>query len=419
MKKLLLFTFLFAGTIGCVYAQGKVDTLYYTKDWKHAPNKAFANFYRIAYYPSDSLEVKQYRDYYITGELQSAGNFINIDALDDANTTFDGECINYYQNGKQSSVRNYKQGLLDGKFCIYKDNGLIETSGTYYKGQLSGIYTSFLDDGTFIQIEYLNGKPIFDHYVKGDKGGNLTKFRISDNTPIWETPTISERKTEYKDGTPWQFYYKNGIMLALTNTTVKDYGKWHRIDIIVTNNTIIPIEFNPVANIKACSTDKEGFTTDLEVWSSEEYLKKVNRVQIFAAVMMGLSEGLATANAGYSTSTTNTYHSGSAYAYGSGGYARGSYSGTTTSRTTTYDANAAYQARVISQQRMADFGNALAHEQEVKKLGYLKANTIYPGESVSGYVHVKRIKGETVQFVINIQGAEYVFDWSFGKRKPK
>lgn len=419
MKKLLLFVALFAGAIEYVYAQGKIDTLYYTKEWKYAPNKAFANFYRIAYYPADSLAKKQYRDYYVTGELQSVGNFVNIDALDDANSIFEGECINYFKNGKQSSVRNYKNGLLDGKFCVYKDDGLVETTGFYYNGQLSGICTTFLDDGAFVQIEYMNGKPVFNYYVKGDQNGNLTKFRMSDNTPIWETPMISERKTEHKDGTPWQFYYKNGVMIALTNTTVKDYGKWHRIDMVISNNTVMPIEFNPVNNIKSTSVDKDGFTTNLEVWSSEEYLKKVNRAQIFAAVMMGLSEGLANANAGYSTSTTNTYHSGSAYAYGSGGYARGNYSGVTTSRTTTYDANAAYQARVLSQQRMADFGNALAREQETKKLGYLKANTIYPGESISGYVHVKRIKGETVQFVINIEGAEYVFDWSFGKRKRR
>ena len=65
---------------------------------------------------------------------------------------------------------------------------------------------------------------------------------------------------------------------------------------------------------------------------------------------------------------------------------------------------------------MADFGNAMVEEQEIKKLGYLKKNTIYPGETISGYVHIKRIKGETVQFIVKIETAEYIFDWNFGKR---
>lgn len=393
-------------------AQDRIDTLYYTKEWKYAPNKTFADFYRVAYYPADSLQTKQFRDYYISGELQSSGNFIKIDSLDDAKTIFDGECINYFKNGKTELVRNYRQGLLNGDFCVYKENGLIKQTGKYCNGELAGLYTEFLDNGAHVQIEYVNGKPIYDYYVVGDSSGNLTKFNIANNTPVWESPLVSERNTDYQDGTPWQFYNKNGVIIALTNTIVKDYGRWHRIDIVISNNTIIPIEFDPVINISASSTDIEGFTTDLEVWSSEEYLKKVNRSQTWAAVLMGVAEGMSTANAGYSTSTTNSYYSGSTY--GSGGY--GSYSGTATSYTRTYNAGAAYQAQVLSQQRMADFSNAMAEEQQIKKLGYLKRNTIYPGETISGYVHVKRIKGETVQFVIEIEKAEYIFDWKFGKR---
>lgn len=414
MKKTLILVACLIGAMNITLAQDRIDTLYYTKEWKYAPNKAFADFYRVAYYPADSLQTKQFRDYYISGELQSSGNFIKIDSLDDANTIFNGECINYFKNGKPEFARIYQQGILNGDFCIYKEDGLIKQTGKYSNGELSGLYTEFLDNGAYIQVEYLNGKPIHNYYVVGDSNGNLTKFLISDNTPMWESPLISERKSDYKDGTPWQFYNKNGVIIALTNTIVKDYGKWHRIDVVISNNTINPIEFDPVINISASSTDIEGFTTDLQVWSSDEYLKKVNRSQTWAAVLMGVAEGMSTANAGYSTSTTNSYYSGNAYAYGSGGY--GNYSGTTTSYTRTYDARAAYQTRVLSQQRMADFSNAMAEEQEIKKLGYLKKNTIYPGETISGYVHIKRIKGETVQFIIKIEKAEYIFDWNFGKR---
>ena len=412
MKKTLILVVCLINAMNITLAQDRVDTLYYTKGWKFAPNKAFADFYRVAYYPADSLQTKQFRDYYISGELQSSGNFIKIDSLDDANTIFNGECINYFKNGKPEFVRIYQQGILNGDFCIYKEDGLIRQTGKYCNGELDGLYTEFLDNGAYIQIEYLNGKPIHDYYITGDSVGNLTKFRIADNTPIWESPLITERKSDYKDGKLWQFYNKNGVIIALTNTTIKDYGRWHRIDVVISNNTIIPIEFDPVINISALSTDIEGLTTDLQVWSSDEYLKKVNRSQTWAAVLMGVAEGMSTANAGYSTSTTNSYYSGSTY--GSGGY--GSYSGTVTSYTRTYNAGAAYQAQVLSQQRMADFSNAMAEEQEIKKLGYLKKNTIYPGETISGYVHIKRIKGETVQFIVKIETAEYIFDWNFGKR---
>ena len=71
---------------------------------------------------------------------------------------------------------------------------------------------------------------------------------------------------------------------------------------------------------------------------------------------------------------------------------------------------------MASQQRIADFGQALQDEQQVKKLGYLKKNTIYPGESVSGFVHVAWIKGERVVFIIRIEGAEYIYEWGFDKK---
>ena len=411
MKKTNLLIASLVCIINITLAQDRIDTLYYTKEWKYAPNKAFADFYRVTYYPSDSLQTKQFRDYHITGELQSSGNFIKIDSLEDANTIFDGECINYFKNGNPEFTRIYQQGILIGDFCVYKEDGLIKKTGKYSNGELSGLYTEFLDNGAYVQVQYLKGKPIHDYYVVGDADGNLTKFRIADDTPIWESPLITERKSDYRDGMPWQFYNKNGVIIALTNTIVKDYGKWHRIDIVISNNTIIPIEFDPVKNISASSTDIKGFSTDLQVWSSDKYLKKVNRSQTWATVLMGFAEGLSTVNAGYSTSTTTSYYSGNTYTYGSRGYGR--YSGTTTSYTRTYDAGVAYQARVLSLQRMADFSNAMAEEQEIKKLGYLKKNTIYPGETISGYVHVKRIKGETVQFIIKIEEAEYIFDWSF------
>lgn len=116
---------------------------------------------------------------------------------------------------------------------------------------------------------------------------------------------------------------------------------------------------------------------------------------------MGICEGMSSAGAGYSTSTTTGYSSNGAI---------------TTYYTTTYNATAAYQANLASQQRLANFSQALQEEKNIKQMGYLKKNTIYPGESVSGYVHVARIKGERVVFVVNIEGAEYVYEWRFDKK---
>ena len=234
-----------------------------------------------------------------------------------------------------------------------------------------------------------------------DSNGNTLKFRIADDIPVWESPAIAERFVDYRDGTPWEVYFKNGLTIALTNSVVKDYGKWHRIDLIISNNSTTPIEFVPELNIAAYSVDNQGITTDLQIWTCDAYLKKVNRAQTWAAIAMGLCEGMASAGAGYSTSTTSGYSNRT-----------GHFSYTTT----TYNATAAYQANLASQQRLANFSQALQEEKDIKQMGYMKQNTIYPGESVSGYVHVARVKGERVVFVINIEGAEYIYEWKFDKK---
>lgn len=298
-------------------------------------------------------------------------------------------------------------------------------------GKVNGILTLFNEEGNMCsQIEMLDGEPIYDYYILSNKEGYSSKLRISDNTPIYESPSLNEKKVDYRDGAAWPYYTKNGIMVAMTNTQVKDYGKWFQISLIIANNSIAPIEFDPEL-ITSSLQKKNGQTVALEVWSSDRYMRKVRRTQNWNMALAGIGEGLAAAGAGYSTSTTHTNSTyngysnsyGNAYAYGSGGYAYGSYNGygsyhgnsSTTSRTTTYDGAAAYQAQVIASNRMANYENYLLNERAIKQEGYLRKTTVYPGDAISGYVNIKRISGSTMTVIVDINGAKYEFPWNISK----
>lgn len=102
---------------------------------------------------------------------------------------------------------------------------------------------------------------------------------------IWESPDITERLVDYRDGVPWEVYFKNGLTIALTDAIVRDYGKWHRVNVVISNNSLTPIEFNPETDIIAYSVDKHDVATDLQVWSYNSYLKKVNRSQTWSVVL--------------------------------------------------------------------------------------------------------------------------------------
>lgn len=409
-------------------AQNQIDTLYYDKDWRGVDNKAFATYFRIIPTSNDNNFRKQFRDYYITGELQSEGGFITIDKYDDSKSVFDGDWINYYKSGKISEKGHRINGKREGEYIVYKEDGLVSIHANFKNDKLHGVYTAFSEDGNLcMQVEYGNGEPLYDYYVVSNKDGYCSKLRLSDKQPIYETPTLDEKRVEYKDGDAWPYYNKNGIMVGMTNEKVNDYGKYFQASIVIANNSMYPIEFDP-NNITASLIDKKGEEYDLKVYSADEYMKKVRRRQNWAMALNGLAEGLAASNAGYSRSTTNTSYRGysssygSASAYGSGGYAYGNYSGNTSyygssrSTTTSYNGAAAYQAQVMASNRIAAYDNALLSERAAKDEGYLKRTTIYPGETISGYINIERKKGISMTIDFDINGAIYTFPWNIGKK---
>ncbi len=358
------------------YSQERVDTIYYNAIERVVHDRSYANYYRMAIYSDDSDQNKSFYDFYMSGKLKRKGHFISIDSLNDNKSMFDGEVVSYCENGSISKTEQY----LDGK--------------------LSGICRIYGEDGSCKTIEYLDGVPKYDYYILTYTNGNTLKCRISDDSQIWESPEISECLIEYRDGKTWVIYVKNGLVIAMTNTILRDRGKWHRVDLIIYNQSLSPIVFTPEHNIRAYSVDKRGVSTDLKVWSSEEYLKKVKRALTWSAVLIGLNEGFASNNAGYSTSTTTGYNS---------------YGGFSTYTTTTYNGAAAYQARLASQQRLANVSSAMQNELNIKQMEYLKKSTINPGDTLSGFAHVERIKGTTVVFTIDIEGVEYIYKWNFSK----
>lgn len=407
--------------------QVKTDTLYYDKNWKGVESKHFASYFRVIANSENSSFQKQYRDFYITGELQSEGGYISIDRYDDSHSVFDGEWVNYYKSGAIEQKGYRIRGKQEGEYIQYKEDGLILLHAYFRDDKLDGIYTEFSEDGnTCIQVEYKKGEPIHDYYIISNQDGLYSKISILDEQPIYESPSLEEKKVEYRDGEAWLYYNKNGIMLGMTNNKVRDYGKYFQIPIIIANNSMYPIDFDP-QKITAFLTDKKGNVRTLKVFTAEEYMKKVRNRQNWTIALFGFAEALSASNAGYSTSTTNSSSSGYSSSqgmistFGNGGYGYGSYSGNSSyysnssSTTRSYDGAAAYQAQVIASNRIASLDSALLAEREVKNEGYLKRTTVYPGENIMGYINIGRKKGVSMAVNIDINGAVYEFPWDISK----
>lgn len=226
--------------------------------------------------------------------------------------------------------------------------------------------------------------------------GYAQNFVISDNDS-----TIT---TEYNDGKLWAYRHMNEYIVGLTCYEAKDdYGKYYQMQLYISNLNSQSVTFDP-NEVNAHLINKKGDTISLEVYTNEEFQKKVKRRQNWAMAFYGLSAGFNAGSAGYSTSYSTTY-SPNGYAY--------------TTRTTHYNPNAAYQANLVANAQIATYGKIMADERVTKEQGYLKKNTIHPNEGIVGYMNIKRKKGHILTINIPISGYVYSFELDVNKKNNK
>ena len=57
---------------------------------------------------------------------------------------------------------------------------------------------------------------------------------------------MEERQTEYKNGVAWPYYNKNGLIVGVSNSPVKDnIGNFREIGVFLVNKSMINVELDP------------------------------------------------------------------------------------------------------------------------------------------------------------------------------
>ena len=259
-----------ADTVVIEVPKDRTDTIYYDKTWRVISNKTFATYYRYALYPADSLAPKYFKTFYLNGELQGEGNFIELGDRNDANSIFDGEIDYYYPGGALKRRMFYSNGKSNGECTDYYENGNIKEHISIIDGKKHGINSSFTEDGIVCRLqEYDNDKPSA-FYVIVDKDGNYSKYDAATEQPLLEEPSVDERQTEYKNGVAWPYYNKNGLILGVSNSNVRDnIGNFREIRVFLVNKSMINVEIDP-KNVTVYSVKKDK-RTNFELMEADEY----------------------------------------------------------------------------------------------------------------------------------------------------
>ena len=200
--------------------------------------------------------------------------------------------------------------------------------------------------------------------------------------------------TEYNDGHMWIYRNIEGFVVGMTNYEEKDdYGSYYQIVVFINNLSDTTITFNP-NEISSTLLTKTGDTVTLEVYTYDEYMKKVKRSQGWAMALTGVATGLNAGTAGYSTSFMPNGMP-----------------------ITTYNAAAASAANMAAQTQIMTLGKMMENDRKTKEQGYLKTTTIYPQEAIVGYLNIKRKRG--LSMVVNIPINEHLFSFTWDVIKAK
>lgn len=225
----------------------------------------------------------------------------------------------------------------------------------------------------------------------------LFVFVAASSQTLMKPENDSTFVTEYRDDNEFGFIAKDSIIVGVSCNTMKDdYGSYYQLNILIQNLTDNSFVFEP-ADVKANLVTKWEEYEEMRVYTAQSLQKKIRNAQMWTSVFLGLSAGLNAASAGYSTS-----------------YVSSPYGGYTVQ---TYNAGNAAMANMLATNQMILMGKQMENDRKVRDEGYLKKNTVKPGEGIYGYMLVKRQKGKAMTVLIPVNGKEFSYTWSLAKKK--
>lgn len=383
--------------------QDRTDTIYYDKLWRVISNNAvatsfaasFAAYYRYALYPADPTAPKYFKTFYANGALQGEGTFISLDSHNDAKSVFDGEMLIYYAEGALKEKLNYTNGKPNGEQTVYYENGNIKEHSTLENGRKTGIVAHFTENGRVCRLQEHTADVPSNIYVIVDMDGNYSKYDAKTDSPIFEKPSIDEVKTEYKNGVAWPYYNKNGLIVGVSNSVVKEEtGDVRKIGVFLVNKSMINVEIDP-ANIKVYYM-KKGKRTDMEIMSGDASTTNIYKEKAESAKNSSTKKAVVTME---NEDNVNANLGTSMFDEG------------------TSNPLKKFQERIVKQKKLDEEPHIRYTNHENENLGYLERATVHPGEVVSGFLYTDDKKVDDLFVKVCVNGIDYLYEWKADKKK--
>ena len=213
-RKLLVALIMTLITTSFCAAQNLKDKMYFDDKWNVVQTAGEASFYRLYNASDKSTGQKLFRDYYMSGVLQSEGYYITMCKTSDKETVFDGMATFYNQQGKKIAETTYKKSVPHGTHNEYDpETGNLTQSNEYRNGQ--AISTK----------EYDEFGQLINEYTLDDNGDvKLTEYYYDDNTGELNGKYFGKITSEGDKDGYWEFQEFDITSWIITDKHTYKYG---------------------------------------------------------------------------------------------------------------------------------------------------------------------------------------------------
>ena len=164
------------------------------------------------YYVKDTISnilQGKYLSYYLNGNLESQGQFINNETV--------GEWNFYYETGNLKMKGIVKRNSSDGYWEYYYENGMKSMEGEISNHKRRGEWKIFYESGKLKEKGlFINNKregPWIEYYEDGSKKGdidyNYDKGKYTEYFPTGEVKSEGPKSGSHSVGL-WRYFYRNG-----------------------------------------------------------------------------------------------------------------------------------------------------------------------------------------------------------------
>lgn len=190
--------------------------------------------------------------------------------------------------------------------------------------------------------------------------------------------------TEYIDGRQWAYRKMGNVEIGMACDEVKDdLGHFYKAYIYIRNTGTANIDFDPASATASIKKRDYEPARELEVYTAERFEKKMRRERNWSMALTGVAVGV---NAG--TSISSAMASGDSYSMAM-----------------------ANQTNLIAMNQLTLTENAMTVCAQMSTQGYIRRNTIHPGQAVAGHMFIEHKRCSLLTVSVMINGRAYSSAW--------